>query len=40
MFKKLIDNEKFGGVNCTIWKDGQVIYQEVTSKHGHLYYDR
>lgn len=28
MFQKLIDNKKLGGVNCTIWKDGQVIYQE------------
>lgn len=28
MFKKLIDNKKLGGVNCIVWKDGQVIYQE------------
>jgi len=28
MFKELIANKKLGGVNCTIWKDGQVIYQE------------
>jgi len=28
MFKKLIDNKKLGGVNCLIWKDGQVIYQQ------------
>ena len=28
MFKKLIDNKKLGGVNCIIWKDGQVLYQE------------
>ncbi len=28
MFKKLIDNKKLGGVNCMIWKDGQIIYQE------------
>ena len=28
MFKKFIDNKKLGGVNCIIWKDGQVIYQE------------
>jgi CubicO group peptidase (beta-lactamase class C family) len=28
MFKKLIDDKKFGGLNCIIWKDGQVIYQE------------
>ena len=32
MFKKLIDNKKLGGVNCIIWKDGQVIYQE---SHGY-----
>src|SRR3954451_15113612 len=28
MFKKFIDNKKLGGVNCIIWKDGQVIHQE------------
>ncbi len=28
MFKKFIDNKKLGGVNCLIWKDGQVLYQE------------
>jgi CubicO group peptidase (beta-lactamase class C family) len=28
MFKKLIDNKKLAGVNCLIWKDGQVIYQQ------------
>ena len=28
MFKKLINNKKLGGVNCIIWKDGQVVYQE------------
>ena len=28
MFKKFIDNKKLGGVNCLIWKDGQVIFQE------------
>jgi CubicO group peptidase (beta-lactamase class C family) len=28
MFKKLIDNKKLGGVNCIIWKDGQIIYEE------------
>ena len=28
MFKKLIDNKKLGGVNCMIWKDGQVLYQD------------
>ena len=28
MFKKLIDNKKLGGVNCIIWKDGEIVYQE------------
>ena len=28
MFQKLIDNKKLGGVNCIIWKDGQIVYQE------------
>jgi len=28
MFKKFIDNKKLGGVNCIIWKDGNVLYQE------------
>ncbi len=28
MFKKFIDNKKLGGVNCIIWKDGQVLHQE------------
>ena len=32
MFKKFIDNNKLGGINCTIWKDGRVIYQE---SHGY-----
>jgi len=32
MFEKLIDNKKLGGMNCIIWKDGQVIYQE---SHGY-----
>jgi CubicO group peptidase (beta-lactamase class C family) len=32
MFKKFIDNKKLGGVNCIIWKDGQVTYQE---SHGY-----
>src|SRR6476661_5783236 len=32
MFKKLIDNKKLAGVNCIIWKDGQVIHQE---SHGY-----
>jgi CubicO group peptidase (beta-lactamase class C family) len=29
MFKKFIDNKKLGGVCCMIWKEGQVIYQEI-----------
>src|SRR4051794_23763643 len=28
MFKNLIDNKKLGGVNCLVWKDGHVIFQE------------
>ncbi len=28
MFKKFIDNKKLGGVNCIIWQDGQVLYQD------------
>lgn len=28
MFKKLLDNNKLGGLNCALWKDGQVVYQE------------
>lgn len=28
MLKKFIDNKKLGGVNCCIWKDGQLISQE------------
>lgn len=28
MFKRFIENKKLGGVNCIIWKDGQVIYQD------------
>ncbi len=28
MFKKLIDNKKLGGVNCIIWKDGEIVYEE------------
>jgi CubicO group peptidase (beta-lactamase class C family) len=32
MFKKLIDSKKLGGVNCIIWRDGEVIYQE---SHGY-----
>src|SRR6476660_4750834 len=32
MFKQLIDSKKLGGINCIIWKDGQVIYEE---SHGY-----
>jgi CubicO group peptidase (beta-lactamase class C family) len=32
MFNKLIENKKLGGVNCAVWKDGQVVYQE---SHGY-----
>ena len=32
MFEKLLDNKKLGGINCIIWKNGQVIYQE---SHGY-----
>lgn len=28
MFKKLLDNNKLGGLNCLLWKDGQIVYQE------------
>lgn len=28
MFQNFIDNKKLGGMNCLIWKDGQVIFQE------------
>jgi CubicO group peptidase (beta-lactamase class C family) len=28
MFKKLIENKKIGGVNCIVWQDGQILYQE------------
>jgi len=28
MFKKLIENKKLGGVNCMIWQDGQMVYQQ------------
>jgi len=28
MFKKLIENKKIDGVNCMIWQDGQILYQE------------
>ncbi len=28
MFNKLIENKKLGGVNCIIWQDGKVLYQE------------
>lgn len=32
MFKELIDSKKLGGVNCMIWKDGQLLHQE---SHGY-----
>jgi CubicO group peptidase (beta-lactamase class C family) len=28
MFETFIDHKKLGGVNCLIWKDGHVIYQQ------------
>lgn len=28
MFKKLLDNNKLGGLTCTFWKEGKVVYQE------------
>jgi CubicO group peptidase (beta-lactamase class C family) len=28
MLKKFIDNNKLGGVNCCVWKDGHLIFQE------------
>jgi len=28
MFKELIENKKIGGVNCLIWQDGQILYQQ------------
>ncbi|HMH20359.1 MAG TPA: serine hydrolase domain-containing protein [Puia sp.] len=28
MFKKLIENKKIGGINCILWQDGQILYQE------------
>ena len=28
MFEEFIENKKLGGVNCLIWKDGQVVYRE------------
>lgn len=28
MFKKLLDNNKLGGLNCLLWKNGQLVYQE------------
>ena len=28
MFKELIENKKIGGVNCMIWQNGQILYQE------------
>ncbi len=28
MFKNFIENKKIGGINCLIWKNGQVIFQK------------
>ena len=28
MFKKYIENKKLAGVNCIVWQDGQILYQE------------
>ena len=28
MFEKFIENEKLGGINCLIWKNGQLVFQE------------
>ena len=28
MFKKIIENKKIGGVNCILWQDGKILYQE------------
>jgi len=28
MFKEFIENKKLGGVNCMIWQDGHILYQE------------
>src|ERR1700740_1547854 len=28
MFKNLINNKKLAGINCLIWKDGEIIYRE------------
>ena len=28
MFKEFIENKKLGGINCMIWQDGHIIYQE------------
>lgn len=28
MFKKLIEDKKLAGLNCLVWKNGQVIYKE------------
>jgi CubicO group peptidase (beta-lactamase class C family) len=28
MFQELIENKKIGGVNCLVWQDGQILYQE------------
>ena len=32
MFKNFIESRKLGGINCIIWKNGQVLYQE---SHGY-----
>ena len=29
MFEKLIENKKIGIVNCILWQDGQILYQEI-----------
>jgi CubicO group peptidase (beta-lactamase class C family) len=28
MFKKIIENKKIGGVNCILWQDGKILFQE------------
>lgn len=28
MFENIIENKKLGGFNCTIWKNGQILFQE------------
>ncbi len=32
VFEEIINSKKLGGVNCLIWKDGQIVYQE---SHGY-----